>query len=657
MNKTKLLPIIIASSITVSSIVIIGDTAYGAEGVASKSYASVTYNKSNNIMGNSEATKAQMKKYFNALNKTDYQLQVSPEDFIDIAYEEAEQEGVRGDILVAQAFHETGYFTYGYGKGIVKADYNNFGGIGAVNGGTTAAIFKDVREGLRAQVQHLKAYASTEPLKNAKVDPRFHLVARGSAKTLEQLGGKWAYPGFDRNKYPSFEEALKAGDTYGQMIYSIIKRSLGTSNNNGGNTSNPEGNDNGVKPEKPVTPEENKGPKGKVINVTSNLRIRQGAGTNTSVVGYLMNGETFEIKGKSGDWYHINANGKVGYIHKDYVEESKENKPSKPDEKPITPEENKGLKGKVINVTSNLRIRQGAGTNTSVVGYLINGETFEIKGRSGDWYHINANGKVGYIHKDYVEESKENKPNKPEEKPVTPEENKGLKGKVINVTSNLRIRQGAGTNTSVVGYLINGETFEIKGKSGDWYHINAKGKVGYIHKDYVKEIKESKEIETKPEVKPEEPKTPDANTLPKGKVINITSNLRIRQGAGLNTSVVGYLNNGQTFNIKGKNGDWYHIEVSGKVGYIHKDYVQEIKESNPSKPEDNNKEKTLMGKVVNVTSNLRLRKNPSTDSSSTVVAYLMPQDTFEIIRVTGDWYNVKYKGNLGYIHKDYVKVI
>ncbi|MEW8956008.1 SH3 domain-containing protein [Clostridium sp.] len=515
MNRNKLIPIIIASSLTISSTALLSSTAYGSENVNTRTYKSTAYSKSNNIMGASEATREDMKNYFNSLNKTDYELQVSPEEFIDIAYEEAELEGVRGDILVAQAFHETGYFTYGHGKGIVKPDYNNFGGIGALNGGTTAAMFKDVREGIRAQVQHLKAYASTEPLKNELVDPRFHLVTRGSAKTLEELGGKWAYPGFDRNKYPSFEEAFKDGETYGQLIYSIIQRSLGTSsdnggdtdkpsennngeeankpteNNNGGDTDNPTENNNGENPETPTTPEVEKVAKGKVINVTSNLRIRQGAGTNTSVVGYLINGQTFEIKGKSGDWYHINANGKVGYVHKDYVEEIKESNPNNNGgnpEKPTTPEVEKATKGKVINVTSNLRVRQGAGTNTSVVGYLYNGQTFEIKGRSGDWYHINAGGKVGYVHKDYVEEIKGSNPNNGgnTDKPTTPEVGNITKGKVINVTSNLRVRRGAGTNTAVVGYLYNGQTFDIKDKSGDWYYINANGKVGYVHKDYVR---------------------------------------------------------------------------------------------------------------------------------------------------------------------------
>jgi hypothetical protein len=49
-----------------------------------------------------------------------------------------------------------------------------------------------VAEGIMANVQHLKAYASKEALKTECVDPRFTYVTRGIAPYMEQLAGKWA---------------------------------------------------------------------------------------------------------------------------------------------------------------------------------------------------------------------------------------------------------------------------------------------------------------------------------------------------------------------------------------------------------------------------------------------------------------------------------
>lgn len=45
------------------------------------------------------------------------------------------------------------------------------------------------------QVQYLKAYASTDDLVNECVDPRFDLVTKGIAPTLEELNGRLAVPG------------------------------------------------------------------------------------------------------------------------------------------------------------------------------------------------------------------------------------------------------------------------------------------------------------------------------------------------------------------------------------------------------------------------------------------------------------------------------
>ena len=108
-------------------------------------------------------------------------------EFCEILYDEAVYEGVKPEVVFAQAMHETGWLQFG---GDIKIEQFNFAGIGAVGGGATGASFENVAIGLRAQVQHLKAYASTEPLNRpgTPADPRFHLVTRGTAPYVEWLG-------------------------------------------------------------------------------------------------------------------------------------------------------------------------------------------------------------------------------------------------------------------------------------------------------------------------------------------------------------------------------------------------------------------------------------------------------------------------------------
>lgn len=147
------------------------------------------------IMGTPQNTVAQMVARYKATGKT-YPSAVlgaggapTIEDFCTQLYNEAVAEGVRPEVVFAQAMHETGWLQFG---GDVKPEQFNFAGIGATGGGNPGNSFESVAVGLRAQVQHLKAYASTAPLNGAQVDPRFQYVTRGSAPTVEDLGGKWA---------------------------------------------------------------------------------------------------------------------------------------------------------------------------------------------------------------------------------------------------------------------------------------------------------------------------------------------------------------------------------------------------------------------------------------------------------------------------------
>lgn len=154
------------------------------------------------IMGTSQTSVAQMVRYYKA-NASGYDTFKAKyegkydgslakggartiEQFAQIFYEEANAEGVKAEIAFTQCMKETGFLKYG---GDVLPNQYNFAGIGAT-GGVHGAKFKNVRTGIRAQVQHLKAYASTSPLKNACVDPRFNYVTRNTAPYVEWLGIK-----------------------------------------------------------------------------------------------------------------------------------------------------------------------------------------------------------------------------------------------------------------------------------------------------------------------------------------------------------------------------------------------------------------------------------------------------------------------------------
>ena len=149
------------------------------------------------IAGEATATEEQMLAYLLRRNPNP-KLTGTPEELVHAYYEEAEHEGVRADVALAQAFKETGCFAYG---GDVDWKQNNFCGLGATGGGVKGLSFPDMRTGARAHIQHLLAYSRKERPTNPIVDPRYDLIRTnrpdiyGRLTRWTDLNGVWAVPG------------------------------------------------------------------------------------------------------------------------------------------------------------------------------------------------------------------------------------------------------------------------------------------------------------------------------------------------------------------------------------------------------------------------------------------------------------------------------
>ena len=137
------------------------------------------------------------------------------EEFCQIFYEEAIAENIRPEVAFCQTMKETSFLQFGHD---VKPDQCNFAGLGATGNGVAGNSFASVREGIRAQIQHLKAYATTDNLINACVDNRFGYVKRGSAPYVEWLGKRENPTG----------DGWATGSNYGTDIVARMKALLNT---------------------------------------------------------------------------------------------------------------------------------------------------------------------------------------------------------------------------------------------------------------------------------------------------------------------------------------------------------------------------------------------------------------------------------------------
>lgn len=167
------------------------------------------------IMGASSISKQQMIDYFAESGEV-YPSAIlgeggAPdiETFCRIYYEEAVAEGVRPEVAFAQTMKETGWLQYG---GDAKITQYNFAGLGTTGGGVPGNSYPDVRTGVRAQIQHLKAYATEEALSGECVDDRYGYVTKGCAPYVEWLGQKENPEGY----------GWATGENYGYDIVEMI---------------------------------------------------------------------------------------------------------------------------------------------------------------------------------------------------------------------------------------------------------------------------------------------------------------------------------------------------------------------------------------------------------------------------------------------------
>ncbi|GHT70328.1 lipoprotein [Spirochaetia bacterium] len=111
------------------------------------------------------------------------------QDFSRMYITEAAAEGVNHDIAFSQMCVETNFFKF---DGLVTRDSNNFGGIGVIDEQNRGVRFPSALMGVRAQIQHLKGYATKDPLAQARVDPRYYNILHGSAPLISDLSGRWS---------------------------------------------------------------------------------------------------------------------------------------------------------------------------------------------------------------------------------------------------------------------------------------------------------------------------------------------------------------------------------------------------------------------------------------------------------------------------------
>ncbi|MGL6108215.1 C40 family peptidase [Romboutsia sp.] len=209
-------------------------------------------------------------------------------------------------------------------------------------------------------------------------------------------------------------------------------------------------------------------------NITGNsVNFRTGPGTNHSSMGKLNKGYKVEHISTSGQWVNVKYNGKIGYVHSDYVSKSNnDNNNNNTD--------NSVKSTKVVNANA-VNFRTGPSTSNSSMGKLNKGTDVGFISESNGWSKISHNGKIGYMSSQYLSNKNNDSSNNNNNNNT---DNSIKSNKVVNGNS-VNFRTGPSTSNSSMGKLNKGTEVGFISESNGWSKISYNGKIGYMSSQYL----------------------------------------------------------------------------------------------------------------------------------------------------------------------------
>ena len=392
---------------------------------------------------------------------------------------------------------------------------------------------------------------------------------------------------------------------------------------------------------------------GEIIS-SEDLGLRKGADSSHEIITSIPSGARVNIIDKVSDnWYKVGYKDFVGYVQSKHIRVLGDN----------LNQDNVGL------ISANqLNVRTSPNENGQVIGTLHKNDKISVLDKSIDgWYKIDFNGRRAYVSSKYV--NLISYKNNEVKKEVKKEPIEGT-GKV-NITTALNVRQAATSNSRIVGSLKGGEKVNIISESNGFYKIEFNNSYGYVYSKYISKDGKSENVQAvkQEEVKKEAKVAPKAapvvlaaRSLNKTGIVNVSSSLNVRSGASTSSKVIGSLSGNSKVTIIGEEGAFYKIEYKGSHGYVAKEYIKDITESNnnsnqgttttpekPSTPE--NSKKTG---VVTASKGLNVRKEANT--SSQIVGILNSGESVEILGEENGFYKITYKGQEAYASKNYINI-
>lgn len=267
---------------------------------------------------------------------------------------------------------------------------------------------------------------------------------------------------------------------------------------------------------------------------------------------------------------------------------------------------------------SGVNIRIAPGTEYDAVTSLSRGTELKRTGTtSNDWSRVVYKDEVAYISNAYVSTDKPD--------PIISD----ASGKVV-VKEDANLRKGPGTEHDVVKSVESGTELERTGESDNgWTRVKVDGEELYISNSLIEE---------------------KVSISEKDGTVVLTGDANLRKGPGTGYDVIATEKKGTELERTGEaENSWVRVKYNGEDAFVHHSLL-ELKENSDDTNETTVEEKSG---TVTVTEGANVRKGPGTDYDKIGLAYVGTE--LKVTGKSGDWYEVEFEGQTGYIASSLVK--
>lgn len=376
--------------------------------------------------------------------------------------------------------------------------------------------------------------------------------------------------------------------------------------------------------------------------VTGNcVNLRSGPSTDYEIVDIVYKGDRLTIyEQMETGWYRVTAeNGNSGYISNKYVEITSYGQGTttpaptvKPTETPAptptaTPAPDETVYIGII-TKNGVNFRTGPSTSYSSMGKLNANDGLIIYEKIGEWYRVEHDGKMGYVHGDYVKITGVYDGNE------LPD---GAIGKGVTI-ARVNLRKGPSTSHEIIQLLPKGAEVIIYGQENGWYKASYNGKTGYLTQSYVEVTYTSDDGGGSGGGTSDEP-------IAQG-VTNARVNFRTKPST--TAPKIALLPAGTRVTLYSLDNGWYEAEYSGTRGYLYAKYVSIVEDAEPSAAGIEPAQGETTGKL-----NIRVKPNTSAE----IIVQLPRNTAVQVLGECGDWYYIKSGNNAGYVSKAYMRIV